>query len=260
MENKTIKLISLNTWAGRSMYLLMKFFQCYADKVDIFCLQEMYDTDQNIVDEKHPEEHVCGKLFPKVSNELKDFEGSFAYFDDDPNRMSLAIFVRRGLPIKTIEDFVVYKPEKPQETGSSIISPRKLQYLTLEKDGKEFMIANFHGLWIPAPKTDTPERIAQSQVLNDFLDKFNCSKVLCGDFNLLPDTQSVKMIEKNMRNLVTENNIQSTRTILYRNIYQPDEPKFADYIFTSPDVKVVDFKVLPDICSDHSPLYLEFGI
>ena len=58
-----------------------------------------------------------------------------------------------------------------------------------------------------------------------------------------------------MRNLIRENNITSTRTELYEK-----ELRMADYIFVSPEVTVKDFKVLPDVVSDHSPLYMEFEI
>ena len=77
---------------------------------------------------------------------------------------------------------------------------------------------------------------------------------MSGDFNLLPDTQSIKKLENfGLRNLVKEYNITSTRTSFYTK-----SEKFADYAFVSSEIAVKDFKVLPDEVSDHSPLYLEF--
>ncbi|MCL5733730.1 MAG: endonuclease/exonuclease/phosphatase family protein [Patescibacteria group bacterium] len=255
---KNIRLISLNSWGGRALYPLMNFFRQHSDKADIFCLQEIFDADQKGLDRRHPDEHVHGDLFNKISGVLTDFEGSFAYFDDNPYRQSLAIFVRRNLPIKEISDFVVYKPIKPKETGSVVISSRKIQYLELSIPEK-LTIANFHGLWNGGPKTDTPERISQSNRVKDFLNKIRGKKILCGDFNLLPETKSMKILNKGMINLIDKNKIPSTRTILYRHFDDPSEPNFADYILISPDVNVVRFEVLPDVVSDHSPLYLEFN-
>ena len=108
MKPKTIKLISLNTWAGRSLYPLMNLFRKHKNNTDIFCLQEIHNIDQKTADERHPDDHIHGPLFDKISRELEGFEGSFAYFDDDLRRMSLAVFMKQGLPIKTIEDFIVY--------------------------------------------------------------------------------------------------------------------------------------------------------
>ena len=77
--------------------------------------------------------------------------------------------------------------------------------------------------------------------------------VICGDFNLLPDTKSIKMLEEaGLVNLIKEYRITSTRTSLYSK-----SEKFADYIFVSKGVSVKDFKVLSDEVSDHTPLYLE---
>lgn len=258
MEHKSIKLISLNAWAGRSLHPLMQFFKKYESEVDIFCLQEIHNTTQEAVDERHPGEHLCGSLFEKISSQLKDFEGTFACFDDEPRRMSLALFIRRGLPVKTVKDFVAFTPAELVETGSRMFTPRKLQYATLDFSGREFLVANYHGLWNAGPKTDTPERIEQANVIKSFLDTFNGSKILCGDFNLLPETQSMEILERGMRNLVKEHKVSSTRTQLYRHYDNAAEPNFADYILVTPDIQIVDFKVLPDIASDHAPLFLEF--
>jgi len=238
----------------------MRFFRRHKDDIDIFCLQEIFDTDQDSLDARHPDEHVCGKLFKKITKELDGFEGSFAYFDDNRDRQSLAMFVKRTIPIKTIADFIVYRPEIPQETGSAVLSSRKLQYATIETPQGDCVVANFHGLWNNGPKTDTSERIEQSKKVKEFLDKIGSPKVLCGDFNLLPETESLKILEQNMKNLVKETDVSSTRTRLYRHFDNPDEPKFADYILTSPQIKIKDFKVLPDLVSDHAPLFLEFGL
>ncbi len=253
-----MKLITLNTWGGRALHPLMHFFRNRGPETDIFCLQEVFDTEQAELDARHPDEHVRGDLFKKISAELKDFEGSFAYFDDNPHRQSLAIFVRRSIPIKTIADFIVYKPEIPKEVGSAVFSSRKLQYVVLDTPFGERVICNFHGLWNGWPKTDTPERLAQSRSIKEFLEKTNGQKVLCGDFNLLPETESMRIVEEGMKNLVKEEKVKSTRTVLYRHYDDPNEPNFADYILVSPKINIKHFAVLPDIVSDHSPLYLEF--
>ncbi len=260
MKNKTVRLITLNAWGGRAMYPLMTFFSKYADKTDIFCLQEMRSADQVETDRRHPDEHLYAPLFNKVSKHLKEFEGSFAYFDEDKDKMSQAMFWRNDLPLKTIEDFIVYNPEKSVETGSAIFSSRKLQYLTLDLGEKSVLIANYHGLWNNGPKTDTPERISQSEAIKKFMDGIAGPKIICGDFNLLPETESMKILDEGMINLVKERKVESTRTVLYRHYDNLDQPNLADYILISPDIKVKDFRVLPDIASDHSALYLEFEL
>lgn len=41
----------------------------------------------------------------------------------------------------------------------------------------------------------------------DFLSKRDEAKILCGDFNLLPTTTGMKLLEAGMRNLITEYHI-----------------------------------------------------
>lgn len=85
-------------------------------------------------------------------------------------------------------------------------------------------------------------------------------KVLCGDFNLLPQTKSIAMLEGRMRNLIKEYNIKTTRSKLNPYHGTPTEQHFADYVFVSEDIKVLDFKVPEAEVSDHLPMILEFEI
>ncbi len=56
-----------------------------------------------------------------------------------------------------------------------------------------------------------------------------------------------------MRNLVKEFGITSTRSSYYA---KPE--RFADYTLASNDIKVNEFKILPDEVSDHLAMYLNF--
>jgi len=253
-----MRLITLNAWGGRALSPLMGFFKRRAGQTDIFCLQEVLDSEQAVVDSRHPDEYLCGDLFRKISAVLPDFAGTFASFADDPHRQSLAVFVRRSLPVKAVADLEIYRPAQPKEFGSAVFSSRKIQYASLDLEGRALTVVNFHGLWNGGPKTDTPERLTQSENVKSFLDGASGRKVLCGDFNLLPDTASLGILEKGMTNLVRASGVRSTRTALYRKHDDPNDPKFADYVLVSPDIQVQRFEVLPDLVSDHAALSVEF--
>lgn len=93
-----------------------------------------------------------------------------------------------------------------------------------------------------------------SRKLAGYIENYEGAKVLCGDFNLSPDTESLKMIEAlPLRNLVKEYGVTSTRTSYYKK-----ENRFADYVLVNDKVEVIDFQVLPDEVSDHSALMVEF--
>lgn len=259
MAHDSLKLITLNCWGGRAADKLLPFFAEKGSEIDVFCLQEMFDADQRELDSRHPDMKLRGDLFARVREALPDHFGCFAYFDDNPNRMSLAMFVRQGLRLRGIADFIVHRPDTPQETGNAVRASRKLQFATIALNGRDVTVANYHGLWVNGPKTDTPERMLQGERIRAWLDRIAGPKVLCGDFNLLPGNASLRTVDAGMRNLVIEAGVKSTRTPLYRHYENPAEPNFADYVIASTDIDVKDFAVLPDAVSDHAALMVEFA-
>ena len=112
------------------------------------------------------------------------------------------------------------------------------------------------GVWDPSGKTDTDTRIEQSKKIIAFMKKFDGEIIFCGDFNLHPETESLKMIERelNLKNLINEYGVKSTRTSLYTR----SDEKYADYILVSKGIQVKDFKVLSDEVSDHAALFIDF--
>ena len=129
-----------------------------------------------------------------------------------------------------------------------------MQWIDCVVNSKTYTIVNVHGLWNGKGKGDSTQRITQSHNIRNFLNKSSNAKIICGDFNLRPDTESISIISENMDDLVGRYEVQGTRTSIYDK-----EEKYADYIFTSPEVRIRNFEVLPDEVSDHSPLLLEFS-
>ncbi len=241
-----MKIITLNTWSGVVLKPLLDFFQKHKD-VDIFCLQEMY-KDAVGKDDTHPHLDTKLDLFERIENHLQDTHVGYfrpAYKDF----YGLAIFIKKDLAVKEEGDTIIYENQDLEQRGRH---GRNLQYIQVKDNEKELLVANVHGLWNGMGKTDTEERLSQSNRIKSFLAQRAGSIILVGDFNLNPDTQSLAIVSEGYRDLIKEYNITSTRTSLYTK-----EGKFADYAFVSPEIKVLDFKVLPDEVSDHAALYLE---
>jgi len=256
MARETLTVLSLNAWGGRALYSLMRTLRNRKTEVDIFCFQEVFDADPAETEARHPDEYCRGDLFSILRRELSEFEGDFARHPDQPSRMSLAMFTRRDLPRHGAVHFPVYQPARPVEHGSEVLSARRMQYVRTEVGGRAITVANYHGLWVPGPKTDTPERLVQSSNVRLALESTEGEHLLCGDFNLLPDTESVRILAEGMHNPVVERGVTSTRTPLYRHYQNPDEPNFADYVFASKGLEIRRFEVLPDVASDHAALLI----
>jgi endonuclease/exonuclease/phosphatase family metal-dependent hydrolase len=137
----------------------------------------------------------------------------------------------------------------------------KAQVLMLENRGKRLSVINFHGVARPGSKLDTPQRINHAKKLRLIWDSLpNPAKILCGDFNMYPDIESMKMLEGCGKNLIREFNIQNTRNEQSWKKYPGSRQTFADFTFVSPQIKVKTFEVPYNEVSDHLPMILEFGI
>ncbi|MCX6787903.1 MAG: endonuclease/exonuclease/phosphatase family protein [Candidatus Kaiserbacteria bacterium] len=253
-----MRIISLNTWGGRAgKEKLLDFFKKYADTTDIFCLQEIWA-------EPYPYLEGCLAGGVVLNNEQTMVYALREISAVLPNHATffrpllgenygLLMLVRKEFQVSTEGEFFVYK----QKGYSSEIDigdhARSIQYVTIATATKPLTVINFHGLWNGKGKTDTEERIQQSKNILEFTSKLDGEYVLCGDFNLLPDTESVKLFERaGLRNLIKEYGVLSTRTSFYTK-----SEKYADYVFVTKGVQVKDFKVLPDEVSDHAPLVVD---
>jgi endonuclease/exonuclease/phosphatase family metal-dependent hydrolase len=127
-------------------------------------------------------------------------------------------------------------------------------------NGINFWIGNVHGKARPGEKEDTPVRIKQSEKIINYFKDLAGPKIIGGDFNLNPDTKSVEMFEKaGYRNLIKDFGIKNTRNKLSWEQFN-NVQNFADYCFTSPEVKVKSFKVPYMEISDHLPQILDFEV
>ena len=192
---------------------------------------------------------VTLNIFSELQDLLPNHAGYFRPVVDDI--YGIGMFINKRIQVVDEGNYPIY--HNAAYPGRGPAHSRILQWAKCGVDNDIFTIVNVHGLWNGMGKTDTAERLAQSEKIRQFMDKVDTRKILCGDFNLKPDTHSLKMIAQGMKNLVEEFQVTSTRTSLY-----PKIERFADYVFISPDIKVNQFAVLKDEVSDHAPLLLDF--
>ncbi len=249
-----MKLISLNIWGGRAGFgRLLKFFSDNKD-ADIFCLQEVWNGGEEIMIkrvDRGNDAFIVPRNLISIASILSDF--NYYFHPQVKNYYGLTVFVKKTLAIKQIGELFVHKDRE-------LVGPRfgahgrNIQYIVIETNNRLRTIINFHGLWTGDGKDDNNDRLVQSNNIINFLKTQSNPIVLVGDFNLLPETESIKKFEIfGMRNLIREGGFVSTRTKLYTK-----EHRFADYAFVTKDITIKNFTVMPDEVSDHSPLYLEF--
>lgn len=245
-----MKIITLNIWCGRLGDRLLDFFKANAD-TDVFLLQEVLSraTGKIVWDARERAD-----IFAEIAEVLPGHRGFFA--PSVCGELGQAAYVKESVVLREVGDVFIHGHMDSLIEREALSIGRNLQYLkTSSLDGEPLTIINLHGLWTGNGKDDTEERLEQSRKIAAFVQSQTGKIVLCGDFNLNPETESLKMLERDLglKNLVKEHGATSTRTSLYTK-----PGKFADYILVSPNIQVRNFQVLPDEVSDHSPLALEF--
>jgi exonuclease III len=244
-----MKVLSLNIWGGRVHEKLIPFLKRHAgDGVDVFCFQEVYDKAHG-KEVQYLDAYMT--IFDELCSELPEYVAYYRPHLSD--YYGVATFVKKSLPVVEEGEEYVHLHKGYIPDGEVGFHAKNIQYCVLDTPSGKSIVVNFHGLWNAQGKGDTDARLQQSKNIHTFLtSRHEKKKILCGDFNLLPETKSLAILEDGMRNLITEYGITSTRTSLY-----PKPLRFADYMLVSPDVEVLDFKVLPDEVSDHAALLLE---
>jgi endonuclease/exonuclease/phosphatase family metal-dependent hydrolase len=241
-----MKLITLNIWGGHVKEPLLEFVAAH-QTCDIFCLQEVYHNAPQKISRE--DRIVCLDIFSQLQRLLPSHQPHFHPVVGE--HYGVAMLIDKKVLVQDVGKVDIYI--NPHYPGQGPAHSRILQWAKCQSGNRVYSILNVHGLWNGEGKGDAPERILQSQNIKAFMETLQTPKILCGDFNLRPDTESLKILEEGMHNHIRSHGIASTRTSFY-----PKEEKFADYILTSPEVLVSRFEVLKEEVSDHAPLLMEF--
>lgn len=259
-----MKLISFNILGGTIYGPLMDYLRKLSADTDIFCFQEVFSALPGA-----PEVSSGARmfLFNELARLLPEFSGFFdprhAGYDfsgavDFPVSHGLAVFVRRNLSVASYRSEIV--EQATVDDSNPLEGWIKAQVLEIDYQEKKFSVINFHGVALPGDKQDTPQRISHMKKLRLIWDSLaGSAKILCGDFNLYPETESIRILETASRNLIKEFNITNTRNEITWEKYH-NRQTFADFTFVSENVKVKSFEVPYTLASDHLPMVLDFRL
>lgn len=238
---------------------------------DIVCLQEIaHSVDPNtnsaflskkFIDQatKHLKYSFFGPTWEIRSFHQKNFHQRENFYFDFGGFLKSGNYIKSKFKIlKKTNIFLQNKNIKVTSWDNwPEVQTKAVQVVDLQlPDSKKLRILNYHGIWTKE-KIGNEKTLKACQKINQLAKKVDCPVIIVGDFNLFPDTESMKVF-KDFRSLVDEYNIQTTRpksnelSHLQRNV--------IDYILISTGIKVNSFQV-PDIdVSDHLPLILDFDL
>lgn len=226
-----MNILSLNIAHGMLKTELLAYITRHVATTDVFCFQETDATIREIISDT-------------LSNE---FILHHAVKQNDDATYYVSTYIRQELEILNVETPLNEIP------GVGIALS-----ITVDEQGRDVVISNVHGAPYPGHKLDTPERLAQSHGLLQFAETHVGTHVFIGDFNLLPETDSVQVFSKQgFDDLIQRFNIPTTRNAVAWDRFPDSKQLYADYAFVRSDTDATyDFFVDSDTVSDHLPLRL----
>ena len=226
-----MKLIFLNTWNAQIPEPLLAFLKQHQPDTDRFCFQEAYDEMKRL-----------------ARPVLADYQELtvYKYLAKDTD-FPQATYVGNTFPV------IAAGPILEDEPGTGLGLSVHLRI-----GGQDLWVCNVHGNPRPGDKLDNPALLRQSQGLLDFFHDKKGIKIIGGDLNLLPHTQSIRMFEEaGYRDLIKDHGVVTTRNRLAWEKYPDNKQYHSDYVFVSPELTVTKFEVPQLEISDHLPLVLE---
>lgn len=238
-----MRIIFLNSWFGEAGQPYFDFMRTQSKTTDVFCLME-----------------ISPDLFEKLKLILKNYNGFYEkgiILKPRKTADGMAIFLKKDLKTVGSGKLITYR-NNSNDTGFS-------QYVSINTVKGTLHLMSVHGKSRPGHKLDTAARMEQSRKIIEFFKDKKGPKIVGGDFNLMPETESVKLLEAaGYKNLIKEFGIKSTRNKVsweqFKNHPGFVKQYFADYAFISPDVKVKNFEVPYTEISDHLPLILDIDL
>ena len=264
-----MKIMCLNGWGGKLHDQLLPYLT--DENPDILCLQEVVHTPATEKDwlTYKDGDHILpqrANFFEDVRKALPDHIGIFCpasqgvLWNEEikiPSQWGLATFVRKSYPITGQIQRFVHKSYSAYDYGEH---PRSRNAHAVKifdyQENRPVVIAHMHGLRDLNGKMDTPERSAQANkflsLANEMTEE-NDALVVCGDFNVEPDSETLKILSKaGLTELVTTRTTKGTRNSHYKK-----KSRYADYMLVNENTNILDFEVVfdPEV-SDHCPLVL----
>jgi endonuclease/exonuclease/phosphatase family metal-dependent hydrolase len=244
-----LRIIQANIWQGKLGLQIIDFLK--EQQPDFVCMQEVNDLPGRAgykffaTLEELQQADGFGHSFLSATYNSRYMERKLRYGNAILSRLPLTATETIFTHGEFIENFDITKDDG---------NIRNVQHVSVEVDDKTLHILNHHGFRIPETKAGNEDTMRSMRIIADIVAKLDGPVILCGDFNLAPDSKSIGIINAKLRNLSIENGL--TRT--YTDLSIVDA--VCDYIFVNDQVKVQRFEMSEALISDHKALILDFEI
>jgi len=243
-----MKFLCINLWQGGNLLDEILAFLKRED-ADLVLMQEVYDGHDPAWERKfrsmdvlretlrYPYEHFAPAFLERT--DFGKVEQGNAVLSKFP--ILEAVSTPGDVPYGERED----KPEYYERT------PRNLQRVAVEVDGRTLQVFNTQGVW-GKDGNDNERRLTMAQTIVNAIKPFD-SVVLAGDFNVQEKTKSIAMIEEHLVN-VFKNDHRSTSFNMKNKTNLGFATAVVDMVFVSPSLHVLEHRQCEENVSDHLAL------
>lgn len=243
-----MKVLTLNVWQGRLERVLLKHIETL--DVDFACMQEAVEYDGIIAGLASSYEKIGSSL----NLEESFFSPSFS-LQLGTKKLSFGNVTYSRIPFSVTDTiFTNGQYVEKFDFDRSDYTIRAFQHTSVEHDGKMLHFINHHGHHINEHKLGDDETLRQTRQIVEYVKQLDGAVILCADFNLSPESESIHLFDGVLRNLSIDYGLQTTRSKL---TYKAE---VCDYILVNDQVVVNDFHMDDTIISDHNALILDFDL
>ncbi len=274
LVDKPIKLLTLNVSVfDENNEKLTQFFKDMSP--DIICLQEVTRKVDEWAFDSFITKGAIDKATPRllysffapnvIFKEFKqnNFHGKKIFYHDFGGFIEFGNYIKSKFQIIEgtsvfVQHHFSYLDDSTWMENHQGKEPRMVQVADIKINPKQKLrLINYHGIWTRNKQGTKRTKEACEQIVK-LAAEVSHPSIICGDLNLFPNTESVKVLKDNFVSLVDEYNV--TRTRPKSNELSGEKRNVVDYIFVSREIKPISFKVIDSDVSDHLPLLLEFSL
>lgn len=252
-----IKIVSLNLWNGGKLFGAARDF-LLAQQADIYFLQEAYNGRGIEAEERFRTVELLEQAFPDHQSffapaylDVREKEGKI----DDGNlllsRWSLLdqknVFIDHG-----------YAEFSQDNTTDFSTFPAGFQQAEVEWEGQRVRLFNVHG---PVNLNGTEDSERRLKLRDMLLAASGPPAIIAGDFNVRPQTQTIKGLEAQFVN-VFKDELSTTFNVRRKDLvaFPGYADSVVDMVFASPELQVVKHECPQVDISDHLPLVVELEL
>lgn len=226
---------------------ILTFLKC--ENADVVLMQEVYDGHEPSWERKFRSMDV---LRETLGYPHEHFAPAFLERTDF-GKMEQGNTILSKYPIVESQVYYYDQPYGEREDKLEYYerTPRNLQRVAIEVDGRTLQVFNTQGVW-GKDGDDNERRLMMAQTIVDAVKPFN-SVVLAGDFNVQEKTKSMAMVEEHLVSVFRDDH-RATSFNMRHKTNLGFATAVVDMLFVSPSIKVLEHRQCEENVSDHLAL------